>query len=434
MQRPNKLKALLQVSIIFFMTSLSTNVKANNNEIHLKSKISYYQDTSVATSLKNVLKDQETVLSYPLSVKKFYKECGYMLVWVAPETTRNNTWDAMMFLDCIIQYGLVSSDYHPHELLYDKLHAMEKLRNNISNTDKAKFDVLLTDAILTLINNLHFGKLNPDYTADKIDEGAINNFSAVNILQQTMLGLHFKEIIDSVQPKSKQYIALQNQMHLLNGVYTGDCYEIPESQIRIMAINLERMRWAGNDEPIFISANIPSFTLNFNRPDTIFRFKIIAGKPTTATPVLESVINSIEISKGWNTKSNRIYFTFYNRQGVYLGNTPDQLSFNKPIRAFSNGTLSVEHAQKLATILLTNDGDYKRVPLINKALKKNGIKSLTLKKAVPFRVNYFTCEVIEGVLFLYGDIYNRDKDLEMRLYNVTNELALDLHRNKVIRQ
>ena len=39
----------------------------------------------------------------------------------------------------------------------------------ISNSKKARFDILLTDALVALMNNLHYGKLNPKYAAEKID-------------------------------------------------------------------------------------------------------------------------------------------------------------------------------------------------------------------------------------------------------------------------
>ena len=142
--------------------------------------------------------------------------------------------------------------------------------------------------------------------------------------------------------------------------------------------------------------------------------------------MLVSAIGSIQLSKGWNAASKRIYFTFYNRDGIYLGNTPDQLSFKKEDRAVTNGTLNIEHAQKLAGLLLANDGNLKSVPLITKALKKNRDRVFILRTKIPFKVTYITCAVDKGILVIYNDVYQLDEDLEMKLYNVTNTLALDL--------
>jgi len=166
--------------------------------------------------------------------------------------------------------------------------------------------------------------------------------------------------------------------------------------------------------------------LEFHRPDTIYQFRVLAGNPATPTALLESAINTIQISKGWSASSRRIYFTFYNRAGIYLGNTPEQSSFKQEDRAVSNGTLNVEHAQKLAAMLLVNDGNLKSVPLIAKALKKNEVRKFVLKQKIPFKVTYITCAVDEGVLVMYNDVYQLDQNLEMKLYNVTNTLALGL--------
>jgi murein L,D-transpeptidase YcbB/YkuD len=39
-------------------------------------------------------------------------------------------------------------------------------------------------------------------------------------------------------------------------------------------------------------------------------------------------------------------------------------------------------------------------------------------------VTYLTCEVQNGTIVIYNDIYGLDKRLEMALYNATDPLAL----------
>ncbi|RAJ35747.1 hypothetical protein [Pedobacter cryoconitis] len=56
--------------------------------------------------------------------------------------------------------------------------------DTISYTDKAKVDPLLTDAMIAFINQWHYGKLNPDYPAVKIDRGG--GFNAGHALQEQM--------------------------------------------------------------------------------------------------------------------------------------------------------------------------------------------------------------------------------------------------------
>src|SRR5581483_9813734 len=107
--------------------------------------------------------------------------------------------------DCVQQYGLSHNDYHPKELLYDPLHTMIEEPAKISNARKAKFDILLTDALITLMNNMHYGKLNPEYSSDKLDEGLALSFHAETALLSARQQEKFIYAIESAQPASKQY-------------------------------------------------------------------------------------------------------------------------------------------------------------------------------------------------------------------------------------
>jgi len=432
MQKPIKIipclklgvKVSVIIGMIFFFLHLSGAVKATPYRLKTKAGASFETDTTVIAAIKTA--ENTGSLLYPLSVERFYARNGNKLIWIAPEKIKTHNWDAMLLLDCVVQYGLLPADYHPDELTYDQLHLLVEHPDKVTDSQKAAYDVLLTDAMITLINNLHFGKLNMDFPSGRLDAGNFTGCHADIELEKALNQKDFMRAIESVQPSAKAYTNLQNHMRLLTGLYTCDNYQISETDVKKMTINMERLRWAENDEVTYIALNIPSFTLEFHQADTIYQFRILAGKPVTPTPVLESVIGSIEVSKGWDASSKRIYFIFYNRNGIYLGNTPDQSSFKKEERAVSNGTLSVEHAQKLAALLLVNDGNLKSVPLITKALKKNELRKLTLKKKVPFKVTYITCAVNEGTLIIYNDVYQLDQGLEMKLYNVSGALALDL--------
>jgi len=189
-------------------------------------------------AIASAIKDQRSVLYYPRSVERFYRQSGYKLAWIAPDTIKTHAWDAMLLLDCVRQYGLNHEDYHPDLLLYPTLH---KLINSGGLRAKARYDVLLTDAMIRFINNLHYGKLNPVYTAGKIDRGV--QFKAENVLFLALQSNDFLSAINNVQPNTQLYIDLQDHMRLLTGQRSGDCYVIPQGLIRKMAINMERMRW-----------------------------------------------------------------------------------------------------------------------------------------------------------------------------------------------
>jgi len=188
--------------------------------------------------ITSAIKSQHGILYYPHLVERFYQQNGNKLAWIAPDTVKTHAWDAMLLLDCIKQYGLNHDDYHPDLLLYPTLH---KLIENGSDRGKAKYDILLTDAIIRLINDLHYGKLNPIYTETRINDGT--QFKADAILILALQSNAFLTCIDEVQPNSKLYADLQDHMRLLVGQRSGDCYVIPPELIRKMAINMERLRW-----------------------------------------------------------------------------------------------------------------------------------------------------------------------------------------------
>jgi hypothetical protein len=126
------------------------------------------------------IKQNRAQLHYPLSVERFYKQEGFRFMWVLKDTLKTPAWDAMQILDCVLQYGLNYVDYHPKELTYEVLHKVQAVK--ASNNDKACFDVILTDAVITLINNLHYGKLNPDFPLNKVDADDITQFKGDKVL------------------------------------------------------------------------------------------------------------------------------------------------------------------------------------------------------------------------------------------------------------
>jgi len=189
--------------------------------------------------IKQALKKERNNLYYPNSVERFYQQNGYQLAWIAPDTIKTHAWDAMLLLDCVKQYGLNHGDYHPKVLLYPELHKLIDQKG--TPEEAAAYDILLTDAMIRFINDLHYGKLNPVYTTERIDNGL--KFKAESELLIALQGNDFLRAIDYTQPKSKLYFDLQDHMRLLVGQRSGDCYVIPPSLIRKMAINMERLRW-----------------------------------------------------------------------------------------------------------------------------------------------------------------------------------------------
>ncbi|MBS1524921.1 MAG: L,D-transpeptidase family protein [Bacteroidetes bacterium] len=447
------------------------------------------KDTSVSAYIQKYLDHKSALrLYFPSSVGRIYAANNAQPVWITEKSDHKQSWQAMMLLDCVLQYGLFRADYHPNELLYDPLHDMLDEPHKVSNSRKAKFDILLTDAMIALINNLHYGKLNPVYSADRIDRGGKLPFKADDALISALQQNDFRLAVLRAQPQNKQYAAMQDRLRQLEGVYRGDCYAIPEEDVRKIAINMERLRWADIDGAPFLQINIPAFTLKFYLPDTVYTFKTVVGKVSAPTPsslnseitylttlpewkiphkifvreVLPKALkypsyiedshfsiydkngnyispsrkNLLQIrrnpdfysakqSNGCDNALGLIVFRFQNPYDIYLHDTPEQQLFKRDVRAFSHSCIRVENAQQLAELVLTASGTESQIPLLRKAVKDQVTRNISFKRPMPIRITYLTCEINKGEMVTYKDIYDLDKRLEMALYESTETLATE---------
>jgi hypothetical protein len=139
-------------------------------------------------------------LNFPQSVTRFYREDKFAPVMVGQLSNQNAKWQAMLLIDCVLQYGLSPADYHPKELGYDKLHAITETPDKVSDEQKARFDIMLTDAMIAMVNYLHYGKLNPTYGQSALDNGLGLPFSAEKELRSILSQPDFKTGLLNVQP------------------------------------------------------------------------------------------------------------------------------------------------------------------------------------------------------------------------------------------
>lgn len=417
-------------------------------------------------------------LHYPQTVMRFYRQNNYLPVWTIPES-HQNTGNAMLLIDCVMQYGLSHNDFHPGDLQFDLHRDILENPKMVSDSVKAKFDVLLTDAVITLLNYLHYGKLNPEYGSNRIDYGMDIPLHAEAILRNIINSTDFNKTILNVQPNAKIYVVLQETLHTIRGQAPDDCYGEPGSDVMKIAANMERIRWADiDDKEEFVQINIPTYILKMHLPDTAMDFKVIVGKPETPSPTLQSQVtyfttypnwlvpdqifvrdilpkaiadslfleqNQISIynregelkditraqlklilkspvgfyakqAPGCDNTLGTLVFHFQNIYNVYLNQNADQKLFEKDTRNLSNGCIWIDRAAELAALLLKYDGS-RQTGQLYKNLKKSNTHNFVLNKPIPLKITYLTCEIKKGELVSYEDIYRLDESLEMAIYN-----------------
>ena len=349
-------------------------------------------------------------LNYPRLVEGFYKQKAYKLAWIAPDTVQMHAMDAMLLLDCVLQYGFDHQDYHPQELVYDQLHFITELNNKAGINDKASFDVLLTDAMITFINNLHYGKLNPEFPAAKIDLADVSRLNAANLLVGALSDQNFMTKLLNVQPQSKVYRDLQDMMRLMTGQYIGDCYVVPPGQIRKVAINMERLRWLNNASTNYITINIPSNSLWYHNGGDIDRFKVDVQLPIRSLPTAETSLTALRTGTQFSILQRKVSAS----KGLLILDFQNDFYSYFPIG--DNIHVYVKHGERLANLILFNDGSSGRIQDLFEAMHTGIRKRFKLKTAVPVKIIYITCEMKEGILVQYPDSYRLDTAMENALY------------------
>jgi len=113
-------------------------------------------------------------------------------------------------------------------------------------------------------------------------------------------------------------------------------------------------------------------------------------------------------------------FNFPNKYSVYLHDTNQRSFFAQDTRALSHGCVRVQEWEKMAYYIMNNqlDSTVKKKKLNEITLDSMthwlAIKekhSIPLRKRIPVYIRYFTCEVNDGRISFFEDIYEEDKKM-----------------------
>lgn len=440
----------------------------------------------IRTELSKQLNDAHLLhqLNFPNSVKRFYAQPVFEPNWLRSEENIAPTVSAMLLLDCVKQFGLQHASYHPNILTYERMYAILAKKNGVPAAKKVEFELMLTDAMISMINHLHFGAYNPSLSPSEIDNGIPGRLKAEEFLRTATASRNVMDTILTVQPKIEQYRELQGYMKLIAGQYLCDSYETPALELKKIAMNMERLRWISLDQDTYLHVNIPSFQLFYQRGNTMLQYKVVVGSAVTPTPTLQSAVYLIETGPDWkvpekifinellpkaikdnaffennhmvvyDTKANpvsinkttlntikenpkkyflrqsagcdnalgKVVFRFANSYAIYLHDTPDQLYFKKAKRALSHGCIRVENAGKLGALLLQQDHQEKMIEPLTSAIETYTKATFQLNHPVPIIITYLTYTVQDKLLIKHNDVYHLDLALEQLMYGKVEQL------------
>ncbi|MCA8830264.1 L,D-transpeptidase family protein [Hymenobacter pini] len=248
---------------------------------------------------------------------------------------------------------------------------------------------------------------------------------------------------------------------------------------RRVALNLERLRWQVPADTEYAVVNIPAFHLQLVRNGQVVQtHRAIVGKPETPTPVLSGRIVVFVTAPEWRVPYSiavreflpelqrdpsylydnhyRLYdwqgklknpwrvdwqrvtpqkfpytirqkagsynalgnvvFYFPNQQTVFLHDTPAQSAFTRTDRALSHGCIRIEKPLKLADYLLRREGRAKELPTFYQSIRTHEKHRFDLRSGLPIYLGYYTCEVENGKIVFFPDIYQQDYPLAQALF------------------
>lgn len=443
--------------------------------------VSYYQPIALpAKRLESVRMPSDSNnwiyggLNKPTAVFQYYKSHDFDLRWL--KDSLSVLPDSMvLFLSEVRRCGLLPQDYHIPDIRY--------MRARSNGAIRSRMEALLTDAFLSVAQDLKYGRLSlkiePENTDSLISQTLNQVFSdkevrkLLELLEPQYLGYQFLK--KSLRETLEGLDSINRELLVSGLTFDSNVFH---RKIQTIEVNMERWRnesLLSGDRYVWI--NIPSFQLQVvDHGQTVIESRIIVGKPETPTPALTSLMECFTLYPYWHVprkiavgeflpliqrdtsfitrnnfdvldrkgrvvnpdtldwkKYNRsnfpfslrqrdgkenslgvIKFIFDNPYAVFLHDTNAKGLFKRNFRALSHGCIRMEKAVDLAKYLAP-------VPAkIDKMLELKARQTINLSHLIPIHIRYLTCEVVNGTLNFYNDIYAKDREIIDVLYDTAD--------------
>lgn len=237
------------------------------------------------------------------------------------------------------------------------------------------------------------------------------------------------------------------------GKETVAALNVPASfRLGQIAANMERYRWMPRSLGAkYVFVNVPAFRLDaYDNTKPVMSMKVIVGAEyeDRNTPVFSDSMQYVVFRPYWNatdsiaakelwpkvqtdpsfldrnnyeivTEAGKerirqkpgdknalglVKFMFPNTYSIYMHDTPEDLLFEKDIRAFSHGCIRLEKPAEMAQWVLGWSPEQVREAMEN----GSDDRRVNLKQKVPVFIVYFTTFMRDGRLYFGNDLYGRD--------------------------
>lgn len=424
-------------------------------------------DIDLQFEFSKVFRRNVNDLVYPGLIRRFYEKENYQPVLISRFLSDHSIEDFLGYLSQAAKHGLNPEWFGltAVQKQYDQYLEQGSVAGKEGYRNTMELELSIASALIKYSSVLQYGLTDPAKICPHYSTLTLRPDSTVisHILEVQSL----KKYLDSIQPKNRQYLALQRALN----AEARTPVKSKEEVCMALIVNLERLRWKNQPAgQTLVRVNIAGFNLDvLNQGKSIVQMKVCVGeKGEKETPQLNSTIYSVQVNPVWNipqsiarnetTKNaaedryylannninvykrgklisdpesidwsradpdeysfkqqpgeqnalGRIKFLFKNESSVYLHDTPVQSPFKKEMRAISHGCVRVEKPLELVLALFGQNDKYEQ---IKRAMSSGYPKAkfIGLPKPVPIWITYFTAWADQnGLIHLYNDVYQLD--------------------------
>jgi murein L,D-transpeptidase YcbB/YkuD len=295
------------------------------------------------------------------SVRNFYLLDGNKPVWTHARGISRRTNNLLELISRAREYGLEPSHYHVQALIEMQHTLVNHAREDENNALKAEFELLMTDALLGFMVNLHTGYTPVDSALYSQDWFTF----LPSVLHEGIRHGNIQESLLSLQPRFIEYTRLQKatekylRSNPLTDQWTTISYPVADSTLlrkqikeiltasgyfgknshekdltaalmefqryhglepdgkpgihtiealqqssmykyKKLALNLDRLRKQGTPDSALLYVNIPAYRLKiFNHNKLVDTFRVVVGHPSSPTPRLTGTMVTIITNPVW---------------------------------------------------------------------------------------------------------------------------------------
>ena len=214
MYHRTKLCFLLAIYSLILSCNSNSTKNANTDIVndpsdmgkHAAKKINNVLDSANANNGK--VDDSTQLMSLAL-IKIFYTQHKFLPVWSEEDKWEPIADSLFAFISNAQLQGLFSEDYHSQNLFSLKNKVDKDSLSRMDSRLWAKADIMLTDALIKIIKDLKYGRLQNDSLAFNKDSLLGNEFYLDN-LKKIIKEKQFTAVLNAVQPRHNGYWELKN--------------------------------------------------------------------------------------------------------------------------------------------------------------------------------------------------------------------------------